>query len=115
MADADRHPNDVTTDDEIDVAIERAKAIADEPRIVEATFRGEPGLDLLLLTLSDGRRLVFPREDLPELKNATPEQAADFFVGRHGVDLRWPQLDEGIYLPNLLAERFGAGRSGVAA
>jgi hypothetical protein len=110
MAQTDRHPNDVTTDEEIDEAIERAKAIAHEPRIAEAVFHGEAGLDLLLLKLSDGRRLVFPREDLPELKGATPEQVADFFVGRHGVDIWWPQLDEGIYLPNLLGSHFGRAR-----
>jgi len=110
----DRHPNDLTTDEEIDAAIEQAKQYENEPRIVEAVFRPEPELDLLMLRLNDGRRLVLPREELPELKNATPEQAANLVVGRHGRHVWWPQLDDGIYLPNLLEERSGAGRS-VAA
>ena len=110
----DRHPNDLTTDEEIDAAIEQAKQYENEPRIVEAVFRPEPELDLLMLRLNDGRRLVLPREELPELKNATPEQAADLVVGRHGRHVWWPQLDDGIYLPNLLEERSGTGRS-VAA
>jgi hypothetical protein len=110
----DRHPNDLTTDEEIDAAIEQAKLYENEPRIVEAVFRPEPELDLLMLRLNDGRRLVLPREELPELKNATPEQAANLVVGRHGRHVWWPQLDDGIYLPNLLEERSGAGRS-VAA
>jgi len=110
----DRHPNDLTTDEEIDAAIEQAKQYENEPRIVEAVFRPEPELDLLMLRLNDGRRLVLPREELPELKNATPEQAANLVVGRHGRHVWWPQLDDGIYLPNLLEERSGAGR-GVAA
>jgi hypothetical protein len=98
----DRHPNDLTTDEEIDTAIEQAKQYENEPRIVEAVFRPEPELDLLMLRLNDGRRLVLPREELPELKNATPEQAVDLVVGRHGRHVWWPQLDDGIYLPNLL-------------
>jgi hypothetical protein len=110
----DRHPNDLTTDEEIDAAIEQAKQHEDEPRIVEAVFRPEPELDLLMLRLNDGRRLVLPREELPELKNATPEQSVDLVVGRHGRHVWWPQLDDGIYLPNLLEERSGTGR-GVAA
>jgi hypothetical protein len=110
----DRHPNDLTTDEEIDAAIEQAKQYENEPRIVEAVFRPEPELDLLMLRLNDGRRLVLPREELPELKNATPEQAANLVVGRHGRHVWWPQLDDGIYLPNLLEERSGTGR-GVAA
>jgi hypothetical protein len=110
----DRHPNDLTTDEEIDAAIEEAKRCEGEPRIVEAVFRPEPELNLLILRLSDGRRLVLPREELPELNNATPEQAVDLAVGRHGRHVWWPQLDDGIYLPNLLEERYGAGR-GVSA
>jgi hypothetical protein len=98
----DRHPNDLTTDEEIDAAIEQAKQYENEPRIVEAVFRPEPELDLLMLRLNDGRRLVLPREELPELRNATPEQASDLVVGRHGRHVWWPQLDDGIYLPNLL-------------
>ena len=73
----DRHPNDLTTDEEIDAAIEQAKEFASFPRIVEAAYRGEPGLEFLMLKLSDGRRLLIPREELGELKNATLEQATE--------------------------------------
>ena len=101
----DRHPNDLTTDEQIDAAIERAKRLKDEPRIVEAVY--ERGLDLFVLKLSDGRRLVYPRENLQALYGSTPEQAADFVVGRYGTDIWWPQLDEGHYLPNMLEGRTG--------
>ena len=118
----DRHPNDLTTDEEIDAAIERAKLIADEPRIVEAVYHPERELDLFVLKISDGRRLVLPRENLQALKGSTPEQAADFVVGQYGTDIWWPQLDEGHYLPNLLEHRYGNDqwmealqRRGVAA
>jgi hypothetical protein len=111
----ERHPNDLTTDEEIDEGIACAKQFANEPKIVEAVYRSEPDLDLLVLRLSDGRRLVFPREELPELKDATPEQLTDFRIGLHGVNLWWPQLDDGIYLPNLLRDMHQAAHSGVAA
>ncbi len=106
----DRHPNDLTTDEEIDAAIERAKRIANEPRIVEAVYRSEPELDLFVLKISDGRRLVLPRENLQALKGSTPVQAAEFVVGQYGTDIWWPQLDEGHYLPNLLEHRYGNDR-----
>jgi hypothetical protein len=102
----DGHPNDLTTEEQLDAALERAKTY-DPVRIVEAVYRPEPGLDLFVLTLSDGRRLVYPREDLQALKGSTREQAADFVVGKNGTDIFWPQLDEGHYLPNMLEGRTG--------
>jgi hypothetical protein len=111
----DRHPNDLTTDEEIDEAIEQAKQYESEPRIVEAVFRPEPELDLLMLRLNDGRRLLIPREDLGELKNATVEQATDLRIGPHGRDVWWPQLDDGLYLPDFLEHRWGKVPRGVAA
>ena len=111
----DRHPNDLTTDEEIDAAIARAKEFEDEPRIVEAVYHPEPGLEFLMLKLSDGRRLLIPRENLSELSKATAEQATDLVVGPHGTDIWWPQLDDGLYLPDFLEHRWGSERHGVAA
>jgi hypothetical protein len=105
----------VTTDEEIDAALERAKEFDDFPRIIEARYRPEPGLEFLMLRLSDGRRLLIPKEELGELKNATPEQAADLTIGPHGVDVWWPQLDDGLYLPDFLEYRWGKAKGGVAA
>jgi hypothetical protein len=111
----ERHPNDVTTDEEIDAALEAARNAPPEVTIVEAAYRPEPGLEFLMLRLSDGRRLLIPREELGELKNATPEQAVDLSVGPNGVDIWWPQLDDGLYLPDFLEHRWGKTRRGVAA
>jgi Protein of unknown function (DUF2442) len=105
----------MTTDEEIDAALERAKAFNSFPRIVEAIYRPEPGLEFLMLRLSDGRRLLIPREELGELQDATPEQAVDLTIGPNGVDLWWPQLDDGLYLPDFLEHRWGKVRGGVAA
>jgi hypothetical protein len=111
----DRHPNDLTTDEEIDEAIEQAKEFDSFPRILEAVYRPEPGLEFLMLRLSDGRRLLIPKEELGELKNATPEQAVDLTIGPHGVDVWWPQLDDGLYLPDFLEYRWGKAQAVVAA
>jgi Protein of unknown function (DUF2442) len=110
-----QHPNDVTTDEEIDASIERAKEFESFPRIVEAVYRPEPGLEFLMMRLDDGRRLLVPREDLPELKNATPEQAKDVILGPQRRSVWWPQLDDGLYLPDFLEYRWGKERRGVAA
>jgi hypothetical protein len=102
----DRHPKNLTTDEEIDAAIKQAKLLADEPRIVEATYQSGPGLEFLMLKLSDGRRLLVPQEELGELKDATAAQAMDLVVGPNGVDIYWPQIDDGLYLPDFLQYRW---------
>ncbi len=104
-----------TTDAEIDAALEEARNAPAEVTILEAAYRGEPGLEFLMLKLSDGRRLLIPREELGELKNATVEQATDLQIGPHGVDIWWPQLDDGLYLPDFLEHRWGKVPRGVAA
>ena len=89
-----------TTAADVEAALAVAKDEPDEPRIVDAAY--EPKLDVVLLRLSDGRRLVYPRENLQALAGSTPEQAACFVVGPFGTDIWWPELDEGHYLPDLL-------------
>ena len=68
-----------------------------------------------MLQLSNGRRLLIPREMLGELKDATPEQAADLQIGPHGVHVWWPQLDDGLYLPDFLEHRWNRAWGEVAA
>jgi hypothetical protein len=104
-----------TTDEEIEAALERARNAPPEVTIVEAKYHPEPELQFLMLRLSDGRRLLIPREALGELKNATPEQAADLEIGPHGTDIWWKQLDDGLYLPDFLEYRWGKEILGIAA
>jgi hypothetical protein len=103
----DQHPDDRTTEEDIDASLERAKEFESFPRIVEAVYRPEHGLDFLMLRLDDGRRLLIPREDLPELKNATDDQAQDLKILPQGRAIWWPQLDDGLYLPDFLEHRWG--------
>jgi hypothetical protein len=109
----------VTTDAEIDRAIERAKYLQDEPRVAEVEYRPGPGLDLLILKLSDGRRRVIPREDLQGLQSATKQQIADVEILGNGTGLHWPALNLDHYVPALLRRVYGTkswmaeiGRSG---
>jgi len=111
----ERHPNDRTTDAEIDASLERAKEFDKFPTIVEAEYRSGPGLEFLMMRLSDGHRLLVPKEALSELKNATPEQAADLVIGKQGLDIWWSQLDDGLYLPDFLERRWGKEFRDLAA
>lgn len=104
-----------TTDEEIEAALEEARNAPPELTIVEAAYHPEPGMEFLMLKLSDGQRLLVPKEQLGELKDATPEQAVDLRIGTHGVDIWWPQLDDGLYLPEFLKHRWGKQFEELAA
>ncbi len=43
----ERHPNDLTTDEQIDASLERAKAFDDFPTIVEASYHPGPAYEFL--------------------------------------------------------------------
>jgi hypothetical protein len=109
----------VTSDAEIDRAIERAKSLRDEPRLTGVEYRPGPGLDLLILKMSDGHRQVIPREELQGLQSATKEQIARIEILGNGTGLHWPDLDVDFYVPGLLRGVYGnekwmaeIGRSG---
>ena len=109
----------VTSDAEIDRAIERAKDLRGELRVTQVEYRPGPGLDLLILKLNDGHRHVIPREDLQGLQSATKEQIARVEILGSGTGLHWPDLDVDFYVPGLLRGIYGTrkwmaqiGRSG---
>jgi hypothetical protein len=112
----------VTSDAEIDRAIEHAKSLQGEPRVTEVEYRPGPGLDLLILKLSDGHRHVIPREDLQGLQSATKEQIARVEILGNGTGLHWPDLNLDFYVPGLFRGVYGTkrwmaeiGRSGGSA
>jgi hypothetical protein len=100
----------VTTEAEIDRAIERAAKLRSEPRVTGVEYRPGPGLDLLILKLSDGRRHLIPREDLQGLQSATKEQIARVEILGHGTGLHWPALNLDLYVPSLLRRVYGTKR-----
>jgi len=112
----------VTTDAEMDRAIELAKGLQNEPRVTAVEYRPGPGLDLLVLKFNDGHRLLVPREDLQGLQSATKEQIARVEILGNGTGLHWPALDLDHYVPSLLRHVYGTkrwmaeiGRSGGSA
>jgi hypothetical protein len=109
----------VTSDAEIDRAIKRAKSVRREALVTEVEYKAEPGLDLLILKLSDGHRHVIPREELQGLQSATKEQINRVEILGFGTGLHWPDLDLDLYVPGLLRGIYGTkkwmaeiGRSG---
>jgi hypothetical protein len=97
----------VTTDAEIDAALERAKEFDKEPRVSAAEYNAQ--LDVVVLHLNTGRRLVIPREELQGLENASEAQLAEIEIFA-GLSLAWPRLDVDHYLPHLLEHRYGNDR-----
>jgi hypothetical protein len=102
----DQYANRLTTDADIDAALERASDFDSFPRIVEAIYRPEAGLQLLMLRLDDGHRMLIPREELSELKDVTDAQAAEIVILPQGRGIWWPQIDDGLYLPEFLESRW---------
>jgi hypothetical protein len=111
----DRHPLDLTTDEEIDEALEQSRQLEALPHVIEAIYRSDPGWECLALRWSDGHRMLIPKEMLGELKDATAAQAAEVVILPGGLHLWWPQLDDGLYLPDFLEYRWGKELRGVAA
>ena len=112
----------VTSDAEIDRAIERAKRLRAQPLAAEVEYRSGAGLDLLILKLTDGRRHVIPREELQGLQSAPKDQIAQVEIVGGGTGLHWPSLDLDFYVPGLLRGIYGnkkwmaeIGRSGGSA
>jgi hypothetical protein len=110
----------VTTDEEIDAAIARAASLADEPRATSIAYR--PGLDVFVVMLSNGERMVLQRELLQGLQDGTKRQLANVEITPQGSGLHWPDLDVDLYVPSLLRHIYGTkqwmskiGRLGGAA
>lgn len=101
-----RHPV-ATTDAEIDRAIQQAKNLQNDLRVVGVEYRPGNGLDLLILKLSDGRRHLIAREDLQGLESATKEEIARVEILGHGTGLRWPDLNVDLYVSTLLRGVYG--------
>jgi len=99
---------DVTTDAEIDAALERAKAHAGEPLALKVEHI--PALNLLIVALSNRRRLVLPIEDLQELEKATHEQIQNYELLGHGTGISFPELDVDLYVPALIEGIYGNRR-----
>ncbi len=59
--------------------------------------------ELLHVALTDGRVISVPLIWFPTLYDATPEQRRRYEIGMGGRSLHWPELDEDLFVGNLLA------------
>jgi hypothetical protein len=98
----------VTTDAEIEAALERAKPQDSEPRAL--TVEHIPSLNLLIVGLSNQRRLVLPTEEVQGLGSATHEQMRNYKLIGRGTGICFPELDVDLYVPALIEGVYGNRR-----
>ena len=58
--------------------------------------------DNLWLLLLDGRQLSLPLVFFPTLQNANTEELSKYELSGGGLGIHWDNLDEDLYVPNLL-------------
>ena len=58
--------------------------------------------DALVVHLMDGRTIAVPLEWFPRLRDAAPEERADWRLIGRGVGIHWERLDEDISVRGLL-------------
>jgi hypothetical protein len=56
----------------------------------------------LVVELEDGRSVHVPLEWFPKLRDAAPEELAEWRLIGRGVGIHWPKLDEDISVRGLL-------------
>ncbi len=97
----------LTTEADIRAALERARLDTEPDPPIAISAEYDARLDLVLLHLDNGRRLVIPRENLQGLESATEAQRSQIEIFG-GYDIAWPQLDLDHYLPELLEGIYGS-------
>jgi len=98
----------VTTDAEIEAALERAKLHDSGP--LALTVEHILDLKLLIVGLSNGRRLVLPIEDVQGLGTATHKQLQNYELLGRGTGISFPDLDVDLYVPALIEGVYGNRR-----
>lgn len=103
----------VTTDAEIDAAIERGRKYAKyDRRVVKATY-SKPS-DNLRLVFEDGATYTLPRARIQGLAGSTEKDLKSIQIVGNGTGLLWPRLDIAHYVPGLLAGVYGSEKWMVA-
>jgi|ERR1035438_198537 vacuolar-type H+-ATPase subunit E/Vma4 len=97
----------VTTDAEIDEAIERARKYAKyDRRVVNAAY--SKATDRLRLILDDGASYTLPRSLIQGLAGAEEKKLKRIQILSDGTGLLWPLLDVAHYVPGLLGGVYGS-------
>jgi phosphoheptose isomerase len=97
----------VTSDAEIDAAIERARKYAKyDRRVVKAAYSKKT--DKLRLVFEDGATYTLPRSRIQGLAEAKEKDMKRIQILGDGTGLLWPVLDVAHYVPGLLAGVYGS-------
>ncbi len=90
-----------------DAMYERGKTAVDSPfDVVEASYNREA--DTLDLTLRKGITVRFPRLQIWELADKSPDEVCEIEIQPGGDGLTFPRTDVDISVPGLLREELGA-------
>lgn len=95
------------TDQDIDAALEQAKSQPECPRAISAEYNA--GLDVIVIRIDNGHRLLIPREEMEGLENATEAQLSQIDI-YSGADIDWPQLGVNHYFPHLMEGRYASAK-----
>ncbi len=98
----------ITTEAEIEAALDLAKVHEGEP--VAKTVDHIQDLNLLIVGLSNHRRLVLPIEDVQGLSQATHPQLKNYKLLGRGTGISFPDLDVDLYVPALMEGVYGNRR-----
>jgi hypothetical protein len=97
-----------TTDAEIDAALKAAKQREGDPRAKGVEHI--PTLRLLIVELTNSRRLVLPIEEIQDLGTATDKQLQNYELLGSGTGISFPDLDVDLYVPALIEGVYGNRR-----
>ena len=97
-----------TTSRDIDAALKRAalEPITPTARAVQYNAPTE----MVILTMSSGRRVAMPREEIQVLKGAPRSKVSQVEIENFGTALHWPQLDLDLSVEGLLRGITGTKR-----
>jgi len=99
----------VTTDAEIDAAIEQARRLEKQDRrVARASYSG--GADSIILLLENGVTHSIPRRLLQGLADANPNDLNNIELLGGGTGLYWPALDVAHLVSGLLAGVYGSAK-----
>ena len=69
----------------------------------------------LWILLFDGRQLSIPLIFFPKLMNADKELLSEYELSGNGIGIHWDNLDEDLYVPNLLLGIYSVEKKPVSA
>jgi Protein of unknown function (DUF2442) len=100
-------------DQEIEAATKRAEERSRrEPKAVAARY--DTDRDALVVSLSTGAEISFPRANIQGLTQAIPAELAEIEITPPGYGLYFPKLDADLWVPGLIEGVFGS-RAWMAA